>query len=107
MKREDRQSQMLEPKFQGLLASAPDAMVIRNEAGLLVLVNAQTERLFGYSRDELIGAPVEILTPDASVKSIRPSCKHISGTRSRGPWAGAWSLTAGASTGPSSPPRSA
>lgn len=53
-----------EEKFKALLDSAPDAMIIANEKGEIVLINQQTETLFGYVRDELIGKPVEILIPD-------------------------------------------
>jgi PAS domain S-box-containing protein len=50
-----------ETRFQALLEGAPDAMVIVDRAGRLVLVNAQAEVLFGYSRAELLGQAVELL----------------------------------------------
>ena len=53
-----------EDKFRALLESAPDAMVIVDASGTITLVNAQTEKLFGYQREALLGKPVEILMPD-------------------------------------------
>jgi PAS domain S-box-containing protein len=52
-----------EQRFRALLEAAPDAMVIVDEAGTIKLVNAQTEAVFGYPRQELLGRPVEVLVP--------------------------------------------
>ncbi|WDO10026.1 PAS domain S-box protein [Streptomyces murinus] len=52
-----------EERFRGLLEAAPDAMVIVDDTGVIRLVNAQTEALFGFRREELLGRPVELLVP--------------------------------------------
>lgn len=53
-----------ERRFRGLLEAAPDAMVIVDVHGEVQLVNAQTERLFGHARQDLVGLPVERLVPE-------------------------------------------
>jgi PAS domain S-box-containing protein len=51
-------------QFRTMLESGPDAVVIVDGAGEIVLVNAQTERIFGYPREELLGQRVELLVPE-------------------------------------------
>lgn len=53
-------------KFRNLLESAPDAMVIVNENNRIELVNSETEKMFGFSKTELLGASVEMLLPKSS-----------------------------------------
>lgn len=53
-----------ELRFRGLLESAPDAIVVITGQGRIVMINAQAERMFGYTRNELFGQPVEIVMPE-------------------------------------------
>jgi PAS domain S-box-containing protein len=64
----DRQA---EERFRGLLESAPDGIVVVDSTGTIVIINSQTERMFGYSRRELVGQHIELLVPDR----FRP--KHV------------------------------
>lgn len=56
--------QKAEQRFRALLESAPDAMVIVNGSGQIVLVNEQTEKQFGYRKVELLGNNVDMLVPE-------------------------------------------
>lgn len=62
---EIRERQQTEDKFRQFIEFAPNAMVIVDREGQIKLVNAQTEKLFDYTRDELLGQTVEILIPDS------------------------------------------
>src|SRR6266496_3427677 len=77
-------------RFAGLLEAAPDAMVCVHADGRIALVNAQTERLFGYGRGELVGQPVEILVPDG-VRDAHPGHRagYVADPRPRPMGAGA------------------
>ncbi len=50
--------------LRDLLESAPDAIVIVDPSGVIALVNSQAEKVFSYTRDELLGRPVEMLVPE-------------------------------------------
>ena len=56
---------------EGLIELLPDALIVIDQDGTIVLVNAQTERLFGYLRAELVGQPVETLVPEGARQEHR------------------------------------
>lgn len=64
-KRDERALKLAEERFRALLEAAPDAIVIVNERGEIVFVNAQTSNVFQYAASELVGRPVETLMPNA------------------------------------------
>jgi PAS domain S-box-containing protein len=60
----------MESRYRGLLEAAPDAMVVVDQAGTIVLLNVQAEKKFGYCRDELLGQPVENLIPEGFAERL-------------------------------------
>ena len=60
----------MEARYRGLLEAAPDAMVIVNQAGEIVLLNVQAERHFGYHRDELMGQKVKNIIPEGFAERL-------------------------------------
>lgn len=88
-----------EAYFRNVLESAPDAMVIIDHFGKITVVNGQAERMFGYSRDEMLGQEIEMLVPEtvrerhishragyAAAPTLRPmgSQLELSGRRADG-----------------------
>ena len=63
----------MEGRYRGLLEAAPDAMVVVNQSGEIVLLNVQAEKQFGYSRDELLGQKVTNIIPRASRNGSSPT----------------------------------
>ncbi len=63
-RRAEKESGQAEDRFRTVVESAPNAVVVVNTAGKIVLVNAQCERLFSYQRADLVDQPVELLVPE-------------------------------------------
>ncbi len=60
----ERELRESEKRFRQVVEAAPNAMVMVDHAGKITMVNTQAERSFGYTRDELVGQPVELLVPE-------------------------------------------
>jgi two-component system, cell cycle sensor histidine kinase and response regulator CckA len=79
---EDEISRQSEARYRGLLEAAPDAMVVVNQVGCIVLVNLQAEKQFGYQRDELIGQQVTNIIPEGFAErliadDLRPAAEAL------------------------------
>jgi len=68
--RELSQSKESGAKYRGLLEAAPDAMVVVNHGGEIVLLNVQAEKQFGYPRDELVGQKVKNIIPEGFAERL-------------------------------------
>jgi len=64
------ESQASDARYRGLLEAAPDAMVVVNGGGEIVLLNVQAEKQFGYSRDELLGQQVKNIIPEGFAERL-------------------------------------
>jgi PAS domain S-box-containing protein len=60
----------MEARYRGLLEAAPDAMVVVNQCGEIVLLNVQAEKQFGYHRDELLGQKVTNIIPEGFAERL-------------------------------------
>jgi PAS domain S-box-containing protein len=69
-------------RFEHLLEVAPDPIVIVDMHGAIAIVNRQTELIFGYAREELIGHPVEVLVPD-NLRAVHTAHRHSYSARPR------------------------
>jgi diguanylate cyclase (GGDEF)-like protein/PAS domain S-box-containing protein len=76
------ESKASEAKYRGLLEAAPDAMVVVNQRGEIVLLNVQAEKQFGYRRDELLGQKVTNIIPEGFAErliadALRPAAEAL------------------------------
>src|SRR5271154_3630352 len=69
-KEAERHLARMEGRYRGLLEAAPDAMVVVNQGGEIVLLNVQAEKQFGYGRDELVGQKVKSIIPEGFAERI-------------------------------------
>ena len=66
----EKQVVQMEGRYRGLLEAAPDAMVVVNQSGEIVLLNVQAEKQFGYRRDELVGQKVKNIIPEGFAERL-------------------------------------
>ncbi len=66
----ERHLAQMEGRYRGLLEAAPDAMVVVNQGGEIVLLNVQAEKQFGYRRDELVGQKVKNIIPEGFAERL-------------------------------------
>jgi PAS domain S-box-containing protein len=83
-----RQAEVLretEAWYRGVIESAPDGMLVADQAGVMVLVNPQLETMFGYAPGTLVGRNIDVLVP-AAVRGHHPALreKYTQGTSARG-----------------------
>ena len=71
----------MEGRYRGLLEAAPDAMVVVNQGGEIVLLNVQAEKQFGYRRDELVGQKVKNIIPEGFAERLIADGPAIRGRR--------------------------
>jgi len=76
-----------ERRFRLVVEAAPNAIVMVNRAGEIVLVNAQAERVFEYSRAELLGQRIEVLVPERFRSGHAEICAGFLPSRGHGQWA--------------------
>jgi PAS domain S-box-containing protein len=69
-KAEEMHLTQMERRYRGLLEAAPDAMVVVNQRGEIVLLNLQAEKQFGYHRDELVGQQVKCIIPEGFAERL-------------------------------------
>ena len=83
-KEAERRLASAEARYRGLLEAAPDAMVVADDSGAMVLVNIQAERMFGYPRRELIGQPLTLLAPIGLAEEVARAREDGATDRSAG-----------------------
>jgi PAS domain S-box-containing protein len=75
-RRADEELRRRELRFRAIIEHNPDAMVIADAQGRITLVNSRAEALFGYPREEMLGAPLEVLLPQAATDPSRCDQDH-------------------------------